>query len=251
MLDPFFERRKQTAGVGYFLTDPQQESGWLARFSIHDLRNNPVKYYVKNVPVELQSAVLAGFDDWNANLEGVLGHELLSYEILQKGDPRYEQIVAGDPRFNVLDWDIENLASYGGLGPAISNTITGQHLAAHVYIQGPTILQIYRAWFKVKDESERLLASNQPQAATQLKRNFVRQMVERSKRENTGRQSRIRLGSLAFRIPALDPHLRDTLAVDPLDFLQIPEGYTYETYMNGYWREIVAHELGHNLGLSR
>jgi hypothetical protein len=49
-------------------------------------------------------------------------------------------------------------------------------------------------------------------------------------------------------VNAQDPRLQDKVATK-LDFETVPANVTYEEYMFGYFREMVAHELGHNMGL--
>lgn len=248
IMNPFFERRKNTEGVGYFTVEFGKDT-WISRFPIHDLKNNPVKYYVKNVPQELRPAILAGFEDWNHKLQDLLGHDLISYEILESTDPRYEQIIAGDVRYNVLEWDIDNLASYGGLGPSLKNSLSGEVMAAQTLIQGPTILTIYKNWFNVQEQLRTLRKNNQIHIAEKLEKDFLTKAFNRTNRLKTLKKAKVEFAGLKLYVPAQDPRLHDPLAVDPLDYLQVPEGYTYERYMNGYWREIIAHELGHNLGL--
>lgn len=250
MANPFFERRKNTEGVGYFVVDSSKDS-WIARFPIQDLKNNPVKYYLKNFPIDVRRPVVAAFEDWNHKLQNTLGHDLLSYEIIEKNDPRYDQIVAGDVRYNVLEWDIDNMASYGGLGPTLKNILSGEVLSGQVLIQGPTILSLYKKWFKVQEQVTQLRANNQFEFAEILKKQLMGEMFAKVNRQNQQEsvKATVGFGSLNFDIPAQNPNLQDALSVDPLDYLLIPAGYSYESYMNGYWREIIAHEMGHNLGL--
>lgn len=248
VMNPFFERRKNTEGVGYFTVEFGKDT-WISRFPIHDLKNNPVKYYVKNVPLEIRGAILSGFEDWNHKLNKLLGHDLVVYEVIEKTDPRYDQIIAGDVRFNVLEWDIDNLASYGGLGPSLKNSLSGEVMSAQTLIQGPTILTIYKNWFNVQEQLKSLRRQSKFDLAEQLEKNFLTKALNRTNRIKTIRKAKVDFAGVQLNIPAQDPRLQDPLAIDPLDFLQVPDGYTYETYMNGYWREIIAHELGHNLGL--
>ena len=53
---------------------------------------------------------------------------------------------------------------------------------------------------------------------------------------------------LRFRHNAQDDRLKDRAAART-DFFETPQGYTYDSYMHGYFIDLVAHEMGHNLGL--
>jgi hypothetical protein len=246
-LTPFFVPRKNTEGVGFFTNG--EANDYISRFAITDLATNPIKYYVKNVPAKFRPDVLAGFEDWNHKLQGTLGHNLLTYEVIEKEDPRYDKIIAGDIRYNVLEWDIDNKATYGGLGPNIKNSTTGETMAGHVLIQGPEIVNIYTKWFKVKEQMEALKLRGANTVAIDLEKNFVKELAEKSSATNNVKKFNVNFGKIKFTIPAQDDRLKDPLSVDPLDYYQTPEGYTFDTYMRGYWREIIPHELGHNIGL--
>lgn len=246
-LSPYFEKRKNTAGVGFFDTPIE---GWIQRFPIHDLASRPVKYYVKNFPPEVRTSILSALEDWNHKLQSTLGHDLLTYEIIESNDPRYDQIVTGDVRFNVLEWDSVNKASYGGLGPSIANPISGENFAAQTLIQGPTILEIYKKWFKVSTfMNDHLMNHTLSSDKKELEKSLISFLSHKKEKLDHKANFEIRLNQLSFHVPSRDPRLQDSLAVDPTDYLEIPQGYTFDTYMNGYWRDLAAHELGHNLGL--
>ena len=141
--NPAFESREPTPGVGFFETNRAADTK-ITRWSTTSPDGvAPVHYFVKNIPDEFKPAFQSAFDEWNAKLKPVLGKEIFSYEFVDQNDPRNAQLVAGDPRFNIVEWDLVNKASYGGLGPSIANQFTGENITANVYIQGPTIVQLY------------------------------------------------------------------------------------------------------------
>ncbi len=111
---------------------------------------------------------------------------------------------------------------------------------------------IYKKWFRVNEEAQTLAAAGQTQQAEQLRANFAKEataaIAKVQKIRANMKRAGLRIGSLPFRIAAADPQLEDP-ALDAMDFISTPVGYTYQTYMYGYFRDMVAHELGHNLGL--
>lgn len=245
--DPAFKPRTPTTGVGYFTTDRGAETR-ITRFSLNQIDGTPsVKYYIKNVPTEHQPAFAKAFDLWNEKFKTLLGRELLAYEFISPTDPRNALLVPGDVRYNILEWDLVNKAPYGGLGPSIANQFSGEILSANVLIQGPTIIGLYKDWFKVVEKANELRSTGLIGQAEELERNFESKL-ETLVTTRSSRTYELSLGKIAFRIPSQLPSLEDPL-MQRNDFEDLPQGVTFETYMPGYFTDIVAHELGHNLGL--
>lgn len=251
--DPAFVARPATEGVGYFMTDRAMESR-ITRFSTTQYGDTaPVHYFIKNVPAEYRAGFAAGFDGWNEQFRALIGRDLLRYEFLDEKDPRYELVVTGDVRYNVIEWDLKNQATYGGLGPNIAHQFTGEVMSANVLVQGPRIVQLYSDWYKAGTRAANLLAAGDAAGAEKVLLQFHRSMrhvigghsahVAQTNRAN-GNKGEL----LAFRVPSYDPTLQDPMMTSN-DFEDVPVGVTYEQYMFGYFRDLVAHELGHNLGL--
>jgi len=243
-----FVSRKATPGVGFFMTNSNTDP-LIERWDF-DLResNQGIKYYIKHVPEEFQAAFAGSFDEWNEKLYNVIGKKVFDYEFIPEGDPRNDLLIPGDVRYNVLEWDLDNKASYGGLGPALANQYTGEVFHANVLIQGPTIVELYTKWFKVNQTAASLRASGRNFEADNL---LERTSMElRSKRKSiSDRSFELKLNkNLHMRIRSREGALQDSIvAKDGFD--QIPIGWTYDEYMSGYFHDMVAHELGHNLGL--
>lgn len=248
--DPAFVARPETAGVGFFMTERAKQSV-IQRFRlpkrIAGSDAGTIHYYIKGVPKEHRAAFASAFDEWNGHFFALLGKKLLSYEFVEKNDTRFALLVPGDIRYNILEWDEVNVAGYGGLGPSIANQHTGEILSANVLIQGPKILEIYTKWFNVAAQVAELRAQGDEVAALELLRNTNAQLAQQAN-PLAGARSALTLGKLEFRIPSQVPGYSDPLFQRD-DFEELPTGFTYETYMAGYFHDMVAHELGHNLGL--
>ncbi|WP_408099241.1 zinc-dependent metalloprotease [Peredibacter sp. HCB2-198] len=246
--NPAFVSRSATEGVGFFGTSRSADEK-ITRFSTTSNGTDaaPVKYYIKNVPNEFKKAFARAMDSWNVEFKKTLGKDLISYEFVDKDDARSAQLVPGDIRYNIIEWDLENKAGYGGLGPSIANQHTGETLSANVLVQGPTIVELYSKWFEESKKINTLLAQGETQKANELSRAFnVAAQKELSKRNQT--QFKVKLGkSLDMTVHSQREHLEDPIIKG--HFEVVPAGMTYETYMEGYMLEIVAHEVGHNLGL--
>ena len=157
VFDSAFESRDATPGVGFFMTDTAAAPK-IKRWSLARYGDAGIKYYLKHVPQEWQPTFASAFDEWNDTFQKILGRKIFDYEFIPEGDVRNDLIITGDIRYNVVEWDLSNLATYGGLG-----------------------------------------------------------------------------------------------LEDPLDqrndFEDLPPNVDFKTYMNGYFHDMLTHELGHNLGL--
>lgn len=248
VFNPSYLPREQTEGVGYFTTD----RGLYPQIIRHALSGSndsgPVKYFVKNIPSEYQGSFRAAFEEWNQKFIEVNGKPIFQVEFIDSTDPRAELLVTGDIRYKILEWDLTNRAPYGGLGPSIANQFTGEILSSNVLIQGPHIIDLYRDWFQLTDKVAHLKSEGRVREAEVLKRAFF---LSSNVREIQGRKNRFELSvgsNLGFKInsqltPLEDPAFRKE------DFDILPINISFQQYMDGYFRDMVAHELGHNLGL--
>lgn len=242
-VSPSFAVREAKKGVGFFTTS-RSEVPKIQRFALTE-ETRRVHYYVKNVPDEYRASFASAFDRWNTTFKQISGQPIFTYEFVAKNDPRNEYLVAGDIRFNIIEWDLINSAPYGGLGPAVFHQFTGENLSANVLIQGPMVVQIYSEWFNVNAQAMELKRGGRVQEAEALLARFRK---SHPFRDRLRKQFRLNLQDLDFKIHSLEHAYEDPIA-DRLNFDEIPLGYSFQKYMNGYFHEMVAHELGHNLGL--
>lgn len=243
-----FVARKNTKGVGFFETEKSVVPK-IHRFSTAPSQGEgqaSVKYYIKNVPAEFKKHFARAFDSWNVEFKKTIGRNFLSYEFIDATDPRSELLVTGDIRYNIVEWDLVNKAGYGGLGPSIADQFTGEILSANVLVQGPTIVKLYTEWFRVSAKVNELRSQNQMALATQLIKDFTVSAKKEVSNRTKARYA-VKLGNLEMTVHAQREHLEDPIIKG--EFEIVPAGMTYDTYMEGYMLEILAHELGHNLGL--
>ena len=148
------------------------------------------------------------------------------------GDPRNELIITGDIRYNVIEWDLVNKASYGGLGPSIAHQLTGETVSGNVLIQGPEIIAIYQRWFTASQNARDLRERGMLTQADEVMRD-AKVEIDTISAANRGvtRQRKLTMGQgLEFRIVADMPQLRD----DPrIEFDAWPSGVSFSSYMSG------------------
>ncbi len=248
--DNNFQPQVPTDGIGYFLTDRFQTPHIIKHpYLGKDGKLLNVHYFIKNVPEEFKASFQQAFEDWNDLFQDKLGVRLLTYEFVNAGDPLAETLTPGDVRVHVLEWDLVNRAPYGGLGPSIVDQETGSIISSNVLIQGPAVVEIYSKWFQVNREAQALEDSGLADRAAEVLREGRNEAFEELNALQKGPRFQLALnGKYLFRVNAQDPRLQDKAATK-LDFETVPANTTYEEYMFGYFREMVAHELGHNMGL--
>lgn len=240
--NPAFTPREPTAGVGFFKTE-RARIPKITRFSTTDF-GRPVKYYIKFVPEQYKSVFAAALENWNKEFTEILGRSLLSFEFIDAGDPRADEFVTGDIRYNIIEWDLNNVTVYGGLGPSVANQFTGEILSANVLVQGPAIVAQYTRWFELSKTIRRLLALGLTAEANELMVGFSREAALEQTRETFS----LSLGdSLPMTIHSQRKELEDPMIKN--HFEVVPAGVTFETYMVGFFTELIEHEVGHNLGL--
>jgi hypothetical protein len=249
-----FTTRAPIPELGFFTTSRSAQPR-ITRFAATRYRDRPpVKYYIKNVPVEYRAGFSAAFEDWNEVFREVLGYDLLEYEHIGVDDRRNPLIVDGDARFNVIEWDVDNAASYAGLGPSVAHQFTGEIFAGTILIQGPMVVSVLGQWFDVVEEADALRAAGRAAEAERVLAEGHRRMraqIATQMVASSGGTS-VHKGRLEMIVPAEDPSLHDPLH-DPVmshDYFEpTPPGVTFADYMQGFFREVVAHELGHTFGL--
>lgn len=243
--NPAFESRSAAAGVGFFETD-RAKSPKITRFSITE-NGKKIKYFIKNVPEKYRPPFKASLDNWNKKFKEVAGVEPLAYEFIEKSDPRHALLTPGDIRYNIIEWDEDNKAPYGGLGPSIANQYTGETMSANVLIQGPTIVEMYTKWFELSKDIRKLQRAGDLASAQRLERDFTAK-AEQAIAKLSKNQFAVKLGEkLAFNVNAQRPELEDPMIKNHFEL--VPAGVSFDEYMTGYLTEMMEHELGHNLGL--
>lgn len=242
--NPAFESRAPTEGVGYFETS-RAKATKITRFSVTQ-NGEKVKYFIKNVPAAYRPHFSGAINNWNAKFKELIGVEPLVYEFVEKTDPRHAKLVPGDIRYNIIEWDEDNKAAYGGLGPSIANQFTGEMMSANVLIQGPTIIEMYTKWFGVSSEIRELREAGQLAQANQIIKKFSAQANQ--KLNSMKAEFAVKLGKkLSLRVNSQRPELEDPMIKN--HFEVVPAGVSFDEYMKGYFTEMMEHELGHNLGL--
>lgn len=242
--NPAFEPRVPTKGVGFFTTERSAQPKIQRIAAAND--GSTFHYYLKGVPDRQKKNFAASIDNWNKEFREIVGRDLLSYEFVDVTDPRYKQIVAGDIRYNVIEWDLNHKAPYAGLGPSIANQYTGEIFSANVLIQGEMTEEMYASWYRVSDMVRERQAQGKIAEAQKLLKDFNVEI--QTKLDSLSKKTyKLRLGkSLEMNVNAQRPELQDQI---PRVFELTPEGVSYQEFVDRYMLDTLEHEIGHNLGL--
>ena len=221
-----FASRPPTKGVGYYLNiyEALQKASFQMskRIARHRIFKNgqikPIKYYVKNVPTEYQLAFQQAFEYWQSIFTSFISHPILTYEFIQGDfDQNGQEIVTGDLRFNVVEWNQSFLETVRGRSFKLLNQHTGEIWSSNVIIYGNRLVDEYQKWFQYN--------------------NFIR--------ENTPSLSRNNFHSASYLNQFTD--ILQT-SFQPFSF-PTPPNEIFESYFIGFMTNLVSHEIGHNLGL--
>lgn len=243
--NPAFTPRAATPGVGFFTTERSKEAK-ITRFSTTNYGQS-VKYYIKNVPEKYKAVFAGAIKNWNTEFTKIIGRDLLSYEFIDANDPKSSLIVAGDIRYNVIEWDLNNIASYGGLGPSIANQHTGETLSANVLIQGPTIISLYSKWFELSKTARALMAEGKTNEANQVIASFNKEATTQIAKRKAVTYKLMLGAQLEMNVHSQQEQLEDPMIKNHFEL--VPANLSFDEYMTGYFTEMLEHELGHNLGL--
>ena len=197
----------------------------IQKWRLVDDSGNPrfINYYVKNVPEMWQSSFREGFEYWNSISIELRGSPIFTYKFIQGDYDGQQEIITGDIRFNVLEWDTQYKQRYLGTASG-SYDKTGEALHSSILIQGPRLVDEYQRWFRYSQ----MIRAGEPIEDVPLSANrFERDMMKIVSQVDLLNQTKTHLQVLQL----------------------APANETFEDYMSGYFRLLVAHELGHPLGL--
>lgn len=239
-----FSVRQPTNGVGFFTTE-RRETPVIQRFAAAN-DGSSVHYHIKGVPEKYKQLFADSVENWNKEFKEIIGRDLLTYEFVDVGTPAYDEVVAGDIRFNVIEWELKHKAPYVGFGPSIANQYTGEIFSGNVLVQGVMTEDMYKRWFAVSDQVRAYQAQGKIAQAQQMLKDF-NAGIQQKQAALSKRTFKMKLGkNLVMNVNSQRPELLDQI---PRVFELTPEGMSYQEYVNRYMQDTLEHEIGHNLGL--
>jgi hypothetical protein len=260
--------------VGYFITAYQDLSDYKAKDSfVRYIQRwhlepsdpsatlsppkDPIVFWIDNaVPVAYRDTVAQGIKVWNKAFEKIG----LQDAIVVKQMPDDADWDPADSRYNTIIWSATFQSGLLGIGPSHVNPLTGQILDADVIINADAIrygTQEYDDLVQLSQgQNQNLmdlcgqayqrtwgmsLSSSQPRQLTsmlepnqQMRSPFLSELMTKQ--------------DLCYGLGSASQLQRGTLAMSLLDYVS-PNSEEMETYIKQYLFDLVAHEVGHTLGL--
>ena len=228
-----FRQRAMTEGVGFFGSQNARQ-GSVRVYDIHN-GDRPIHVYIKNFPDVMKASAVKALQQWNSVFERHTGKSPITYSFLDMDSPMQNLIMAGDVRFNVIEWDVYNQASYEGFGPCIHDRVSGQTFSCSAMIQGPSITARTAQSFNDPSLIQKVLGVSS-HSTSKVAFHEIKDL-------------KLTSGKMEFKVHSLDPTLRDEALGLEAKFLSPPRGISALDYLKSYVQSVVAHEFGHNLGL--
>jgi hypothetical protein len=214
----------------------------------------PIVFWIENaVPVEYRDAIKEGVLMWNLAFEKAGFKDAI--EVRQMPDDAMWD--PSDVRYNTIRW-INTVDGFFARGPSRVNPLTGEILDADIIVDASFVRSL-------KQEYRTLVQPNQSQTMSSLsqlinERNLCtnglyRQEAEGTKQEEESRPSPLnslsRLASDYDLCYGIESARQFEFGVLALSLFQntMPSSDETKEYIHQYLRLIIAHEVGHSLGL--
>lgn len=207
----------------------------------------PIVFWIENtVPPEYRDAIREGILSWNPAFEkaGFLN----AIEVRQM--PDHADWKPEDIRYNTIRWSTSFASSFAGIGPSRVNPLTGQILDADILIDANVVRFAQQEWATyIQSQSSQselggefcALSNELCQTPSPHPAMDSSQLSDRLPFANKNR--------LGCSCPTCTQQAAmGAIALTLLQNAQ-PGDATLEKYLNQYVRFLVAHEVGHTLGL--
>ncbi|MBD2146729.1 zinc-dependent metalloprotease [Sphaerospermopsis sp. FACHB-1194] len=206
----------------------------------------PIVFWIDNaVPLEYRDAIRAGVLMWNqAFLQAGFKDAI---EVKQMPDNATWD--AADIRYNTIRW-INTVDGYFALGPSRVNPLTGEILDADILVDASFVRAL-------KNEYRQIILPKQTQKQTQTPTTLSTLMQNRLLCGNNDQKNKGLIGNLSklageydlcYGIESANQFAFGALAMSLLANT-VPSRDQMQDYIHQYLRLIIAHEVGHTLGL--
>ncbi|GET39245.1 zinc-dependent metalloprotease [Microseira wollei] len=170
----------------------------------------PIVFWIENtVPLEYREAIREGVLMWNQAFEKAGFKDALSVQQMPDNAPWNP----ADVRYNTIRWLNSLDAAFFGIGPSRVNPLTGEILDADIVVDGDLV--------RSQKQDYRTFVENQRSANANL---------TNPPRDMTQANYQLAIGEIALPLVQTKPN-------------------EMKQFIHQFWRWVVAHEVGHALGL--
>lgn len=212
--------------VGYFTTDMKDFSSKnletpIVRYIYRwNLAKKPVVFWIENtIPLEYRDVIKEGILEWNKAFSGLGITQALDVKI-QPDDAGWS---SSDIRYNMIRWVAPSENKFAGVGPSHVNPLTGEIYNASVLIDAESIRRLKMVYV------EELNLGNE----SDFKKSFAHLGRTQICTLPRARAQEAKSAALAVLLSSVNA-----------SGFKVPE-----SFIQGYFKELVMHEVGHCLGL--
>lgn len=225
----------------------------------------PITFWIENtVPLEYRDAVRAGALMWNSAFEKIGFKEAIAVKQM----PDRADWDPADVRYNTIRW-FNSLDAFFAMGPSRVNPLTGQILDADIIIDSNLIRSLKQGYANIAEQNtwqnmnflSRLTGNPNLCGSSINDRYLSYQQISLLKNQLTGLANSITssqikpnhplmssANDLCYGMEAVQQFKLGAMSLSLFENI-LPSSDRMKEYVNQFIRELVAHEVGHTLGL--
>jgi hypothetical protein len=210
----------------------------------------PIVFWIDNaVPLEYRNAIIEGVLMWNKAFEAAGFKDAIQVKQMPdnaKWDP-------ADIRYNTIRW-INTIDGYFAMGPSRVNPLTGEILNASILVDASFIRALKSEYRQIIQPNENQRQTRTSLTALMQNRLLCANGLEANKNQTKQKLFAKHLSKLAgeydlcYGMEAANQFAFGSLAMRLLQQAP-PSSEEVKNYIHQYLRLIIAHEVGHTLGL--
>ncbi|BAU06371.1 zinc-dependent metalloprotease [Fischerella sp. NIES-3754] len=210
----------------------------------------PIVFWIDNaVPLEYRNAITEGVLMWNKAFEAAGFKDAIQVKQM----PDNAKWDAGDIRYNTIRW-INTIDGYFAMGPSRVNPLTGEILNASILVDASFIRALKSEYRQIIQPNENERQTRTSLTALMQNRLLCANALEANQNRTKRKLFAKHLSKLAgeydlcYGMEAANQFAFGSLAMRLLQPAP-PSSEQVKNYIHQYLRLIIAHEVGHTLGL--
>jgi len=213
----------------------------------------PITFWIENtVPLEYRDTIREGILFWNKAFEQAGFINAIQVKQMPDNAPWNP----ADVRYNTIRWSTSFESLFNGYGPSHTNPLTGEILDADIIIESNAIRGLFdQTDVFLGENSSMMLEENNPQSSRLNTKNhpcpmglYAYSIANKSESEKNKKSRANFPNESCFRQASNQQLTIGTMALSLLGNV-MPNSHKMEVYIKEHLRFLIAHEVGHTLGL--